>query len=116
MNIRLLYLYLFAFIGLLICVIGAVQLVDLGLTVLVFPDSDNYEYYAPLRDPGSDVGDEDLDALEAEQAAIAARQQTRQRQSQLITSLSMLVVGAPLYVYHWRIISRENQSQNKPKK
>lgn len=116
MNIRLLYLYLFAFIGLLICVIGAVQLVDLGLTVLVFPDSDNYEYYAPLRDPGDDASDADLDAIEAEQAAAASRQQTRQRQRQLITSVSMLVVGAPLYIYHWRIISRDNQAGEKVRK
>ena len=112
MNIRLLYLYLFAFIGLLICVIGAVQLVNLGLTVLVFPDSDNYEYYAPARE-FSDMSEEEMEAMEAEQQASAARQQTRQRQRELITSVSMLVVCAPLYVYHWRIISSENQAGKK---
>ncbi|MBI5019261.1 hypothetical protein HZB58_03235 [Candidatus Gottesmanbacteria bacterium] len=42
-NVRLIYLYLFSFVGLLTVVIGSVRLVDLGLKVFVFPDADRYE-------------------------------------------------------------------------
>lgn len=112
MNIRLLYLYLFAFIGLLITVIGAVQLVDLGLTVLVFPESDLYEYYpARLEEPGAELSAEEQTAYEAEMQEFNAISQIRQRQRQLITALSMIVVGTPLYLYHWGIIKRDGESK-----
>jgi len=40
MNIRTLYLYLFSFVGLLILIIGSIQLIDLGLKVFIFTDAD----------------------------------------------------------------------------
>ena len=43
-GIRLLYLYLFAFVGLMTTIIGSVQLVDLGLKSYVFKVSE-YSYY-----------------------------------------------------------------------
>ena len=64
-SIRLLYLYLFAFIGLLVSVIGSIQLVDLGINI---------------------------------------------RQRQTSTALAMLIVGLPLYKYHWRLISHRTGS------
>jgi hypothetical protein len=44
-SIRLLYLYLFSFVGLLIVVIGGIQMVDLGIKTFVFKDADKYENY-----------------------------------------------------------------------
>lgn len=112
MNIRLLYLYLFAFIGLLITVIGTIQIVDLGLKVYVFQGADRYEYYAGPRVEGSeDVSAEEQAQYEEEMQAINDREQVRQRQRQLSTSISMILVGLPVYLYHWRIISRENQAK-----
>jgi hypothetical protein len=108
MNIRNLYLYLFSFIGLLIAIFGAVQLVDLALNTFVFPDADTYGDYP--RFPGEYA--EDLSAAEQAEyeerlAEFAEVEQRRNRQRQLSSSLSMLVVGIPLYLYHWRTITRE---------
>lgn len=114
MNIRLLYLYLFSFIGLLITVIGTVQIVDLALKATVFRGADVYEYYpAPIE--ATDTTPEEQAAYEAEIKQINQREQMRQRQRQLSTSISMIVVGVPLYLYHWRVISRENAKSKRKK-
>ena len=39
-SLRLLYLYLFSFVGLLITVIGSIQIIDLGLKTYVFKVSE----------------------------------------------------------------------------
>ena len=46
-NIRLIYLYLFSFVGLLVMVIGSVRLLELGLKVIVFKGADSFEYVGP---------------------------------------------------------------------
>lgn len=105
-SIRLLYLYLFSFIGLIIAVIGTVQLVDLGLKVFVFKDADRYELAYPVKmgPDGAEIklSDEEL----TEQRRIQDDERKRQRQRQVSTALSMLIVGLPLYKYHWRLINK----------
>jgi hypothetical protein len=102
-NIRLIYLYLFAFVGLLVTVIGCIRLVDLGLKVMVFKDADKYEYVAPVKMEGR----AEVDPVE--EKARMEREQTRQRQRELSGSVSMIVVGIPLYLYHWKTIQKENK-------
>ena len=104
-NIRLIYLYLFAFVGLLIVVIGSVRMVDLGFKVFVFRDADKYEYTTlqPI--------DEKMKVDEAQIKKQAERDQTRNRQREFSGSLAMIVVGLPLYLYHWRTIQKENKKK-----
>ena len=102
-NIRLLYLYLFSFVGLLIVVIGSIQIVDLGMKVFVFKNADTYEYARPL------VKEEGVQIDEEEQRQIQERETMRNRQRQLSNSLAMIVVGLPLYWYHWKTIEREKK-------
>ncbi len=99
-NIRLIYLYLFSTVGLIVTVVGSIRLVELGLKVLVFKGADTYEYYAP-RLEGEIVNQE-------EQKQVQDRETTRQRQRDLSASLAMIVVGTPLYLYHWKTIQKEN--------
>lgn len=87
-------MYLFSFIGLLVAVIGTIQLVDLGLKVYVFKGADKYEYVAPKIE-GEDVNVE-------EEKMIQERETVRQRQRQASNSIAMIVVGIPLYLYHWK--------------
>ena len=103
-NIRLIYLYLFSFVGLLTVVIGSVRIVDLGLKVLVFPDSDKYEYTVPIPADGEK---NQLD--EKTMKANAERDQKRNRERDLSNSLAMIAVGLPLYLYHWKTIQKENK-------
>lgn len=104
-NVRLIYLYLFAFVGLFTVVIGSVRMVDLGLKIFVFHDADKYDYIAPqLPDAVVKVD------LTAEKAR-ADREQTRNRQREFSGSLAMIAVGLPLYLYHWKTIQKENKKQ-----
>jgi len=104
-NLRLLYLYLFSFVGLLIVVIGSIQMVDLGLKVFVFKDVDRYEIYpsSPIKE-GSVVV-ESAEVIQARQD----RETKRNQQRQLITAVSMISVGLPLYLYHWKTIQKESK-------
>lgn len=100
-SIRLLYLYLFSFIGLIITVIGTVRLLELGLKVYVFKGADVYEYAKPL------IMEEDQKTNTEEEKAIQERENKRQRQREVSGALAMLFVGFPLYKYHWKLIKKE---------
>ena len=101
-NLRLLYLYLFSFVGLLIVVVGSIQMVNLGLKTFVFKDVDKYEIYPSYPVKGGEI-------VESSEIILARqeREAVRQKQRELINSVSMIVVGLPLYLYHWKLIGRE---------
>lgn len=99
-SIKLLYLYLFSFVGLLIVVIGSIQMVNLGLKTYVFKDIDRYEIYIDKSMPGSERESQ----VEAE--ARQERESRRQRERELVNSISMITVGLPLYLYHWKKIQK----------
>lgn len=114
-NIRLIYLYLFSFVGLIVFVIGCVRLVDLGLKVVVFNNADIYVSY-PIA-PYKDVNDprtrgEIIIENELQQKA-QLEESKRNRQREISSSLAMILVGAPLYLYHWRSIQKENKLSKK---
>jgi len=100
-NIRLLYLYLFSFVGLLIAVIGSIQIIDLGLKSYVFNVSD-YSFYP---DQVSVDGKQVVSVEEMNRRNKV--EQANQSKRQLSTALSMILVGVPLYLYHWRTIKNE---------
>lgn len=100
-NIRLLYLYLFSFVGLLITVIGSIQLIDLGLKTYVFNVSE-YTYY-----PETYKSDGTLVTSQEELIKRNEKEQQDQKKRQLSNSLAMIFVGIPLYLYHWSTIKKE---------
>lgn len=107
-SIRLLYLYLFSFVGLLIVIIGSVQLVNLGIKTFVFPEADMYTAY-PAKEYLPDGTPVDID-----QKTIAEQQrrdQRRQKQRELANAVAMIVVGAPVYLYHWKTIQKESKAR-----
>ena len=115
-NIRLLYLYLFSFVGLLITVIGSTSLVSLGLKVYVFNNADiqDYQNYREIKPmPERTPEGEDFIALpevsEEERAAGLLKEATKRRQREVSNSLSMIIVGIPLYLYHWGTIKKEKK-------
>ncbi len=103
-SLRLLYLYLFSFVGLLITVIGSIQIVDLTLKTYVF-QVDEYTYYPETMpiEGGKPVMTPEEGRKRNEQ------EQANQRKRQLSNSLAMIAIGAPLYLYHWKTIKKENE-------
>jgi len=127
---RTLYLYLAALIGLFLVTIGGVRLVDLGLRTWVFTEADRMEsvhmYQPPIPQALERVraasGDETQFSPE-ERAAIrqwlseyeewqrrtaGADPVVARRQSSAASSLAMILIGLPLYLYHWGTIRRES--------
>lgn len=104
-SLRLLYLYLFSFVGLLITVIGSIQIVDLTLKTYIFKVSDYSSYpMTPVTDEKGKV----LQSVEDQQKQQEA-EATNQRKRNLSNSLAMIVIGTPLYLYHWQTIKKENK-------
>lgn len=111
-NLRLLYLYLFSFVGLLITVIGSIQIIDLGLKTYVFKISE-YPYFSQ---PFTPEGKTPVTPNEIAQQKVYSEEmkkqneveQENQRKRQLSTSISMILVGIPLYLYHWKTIKKES--------
>jgi hypothetical protein len=114
-SIRLLYLYLFSAIGLFIFIIGCIRLIDLGLKIYVFHDADKYTLTRPMVAP-PEKGT--LSPQEAEEQFKEAQrtqdiENNRNRQRETSGALAMILIGAPLYLYHWKTISKESKSSKK---
>lgn len=103
-SLRLLYLYLFSFVGLLITVFGGIQIVDLTLKTYVFQVNDYPYYPEPIMVEGGKPALSPEESLKRNQL-----EQENQRKRQLSSSLAMIAVGVPLYLYHWKTIKKEQK-------
>jgi len=103
-NIKLLYLYLFSFIGLILVVTGGVKLVDLALRAYIFTQADFVEYARPVLDK---EGDMDTKA----QIEINKKNSVAQKQRDAANAIATIVVGLPLYSYHWGQIKKSKDSK-----
>ncbi len=138
--IRTIYLYLFALTGLALISIGAVRLVNLGLKTFIFTKADEQHDFSrqppifapqPLRE----VKEEDFlaavekckdkcDLTDAQKIEIGQwlasynewqnqpkiDYKTQQRHRESAWSFAFILVGLPLWLYHWAIIKREKAS------
>lgn len=106
-SLRLLYLYLFSFIGLIIAVIGAIRIIQLGIKVYIFNGADQYANYSvpPVAPDGKGITQTqaEIDA----QKKINEDENTKQRQREVAEASAMLLIGIPLYLYHWNTIKKE---------
>lgn len=103
-SIRLLYLYLFSFVGLLITIIGGIQLIDLGIKTYVFKVSEYSVYPEPMG-----ITDKQPTISAEEMNKRNKIEESNQRKRQLSTSLSMILIGTPVYLYHWKTIKKESK-------
>ncbi len=127
--VRTVYLYLFAFVGLLLVTMGGVQFVSLALRATIFTQADAQERLRmppqpPFGPKGASVqtlaqneqlSPEDRAVVQqwlqeykqwqAESARIDPVRANREREA--ASALGMILVGLPLYLFHWRLIRRE---------
>src|SRR3989344_5778881 len=115
--IRKIYLYLFALIGLVLITIGCVRLVSLALKTYVFTKADVYYEY-PMARPVKIAPIEGSKTEELQQSTIEEleeyqnKQQTANRQREAAELLAFIIVGLPLYLYHWRLIKAEKENND----
>ena len=113
--IRRIYLYLFSFIGLILVIIGCVQLVNLGLKAYIFKAADQYYSY-PVPTPVSADGNMKgtttsvpTTPTDAQLQAYQDEQTNSNRESTAANAIAMIIVGVPLYYYHWRVIQKDKE-------
>lgn len=114
LTLRKVYLYLFAIVGLVLIITGGISLIDLGLKATIFKQADDYPIMIEKRIPTKDGQDRELTAEEqaerkAEAEETQRKQRTSERQRQASRAIAQLIVGVPLFAYHWRLIRKEQQ-------
>ncbi len=116
LTLRKAFLYIFASVGLILMIIGGVSLIDLGLKSYVFTKADNYCYerspVAPVEKIPNGTTPLTAEQQKAEdewQKKQCEESRTASRQGQASNAIAMLIVGIPLYSYHWMQIRKENQ-------
>lgn len=139
--IRTVYLYLFALVGLAVTVIGLIMLINLGLKAWVFTKADvrNVYYERPISlsfDKELEMVENLNNCSEACELTDSQKQQIEywladyqtwrenqanqekidytvsQRHQQGSTAISMIIVGLPLYLYHWMVIKRDKRKED----
>lgn len=103
--VKRIYLYAAAGIGLVLIIIGSVQLINLALKTWIFTQADVYRPY-PYVETVKDVdvqqpSQEEMEKYQREEAASS-------RQRQAANALAMVIVGTPVFLYHWRIARKES--------
>ncbi len=86
-------------------------MVDLGLKVYVFRGADSFDTYTrPL--PVEDKANEATNAARIPQfdTEFAKKELTKERQRTVAEVLAMMLVGWPLYLYHWKQIRLDAQN------
>ena len=112
--IRKIYLYLFALIGLVLVVIGGVRLVSLGLKTYIFTKADAYIYYPaarPVKIAGDKTATEYIEPTKEELAEFEKNQATTNRQREAAEAIAFIIVGLPLYLYHWTVIKKDRKEE-----
>lgn len=106
-DIRKTYFYLVCFATLLMLIIGSVQVVQNTLD-LVLPEEpyrpSPMEMYQRPHPDGAEAPftREEVVQMVEEQAASEARRMRRNALRNLLGSLAMIGIAAPVYLYHWR--------------
>src|SRR5687767_9272067 len=108
LTLRKTFLYIFASVGLVLSIIGLVSLLNLGLRSYVFTKAD-YPCYRPYpaelsmaKDPNApELTPAEKDKLNAEAQKQCEEQRVSEKQRSASFAIAMLIVGIPLYTYHW---------------
>ena len=129
--IRKIYLYFFSFLGLVLLTIGGIRFLDMGLKTFIFTRADEpqkirqeYSNYSMPPISVARIGkyqDEDgtsedekamikewLDGYERwKETGAKIDYVVSQRHKDASGNLALILIGLPLYIFHWRAIKRE---------
>lgn len=112
-DIRTVYLYLISFVALMMVVVGGVQGVH-ALGSYFYPPPDygpsTMIYEMKLKD-GSTMPPEMIQQQMAEETERQRRQVQYNQFQQALSSLALIGVGLPVYLYHWRKIREKEEAE-----
>lgn len=114
--IKTIYIYLVSFVALMMIVISTSDLINQTLKTFIFTKADSYDIYAkPLgcetNTPRVAEGEKKMTAEECAKLEKANRErqianQSAERQKDFAKDISLIIVGVPLFWFHWRITRR----------
>ena len=121
--IKSIYFYLVSFVALMMVVFSTANIINNILKTYVFTKADRYDFY-PAYVPGCELErpmetkgpTSSLPSKEEceKQRKIQEENNTKSRSSQLqrdtVRDISMIVVGIPLFIWHWRIIRKKDEN------
>ena len=109
MSLKKAYLYLVSAISLIIAVVGAIMLLNLGLKTWIFPKADRNYYSYPCPATVEPNGK----AVICDQAALDLQRKqdeenrSSQKQSEAAQALAMIIVATPVWYFHWKMARKE---------
>jgi len=130
--IRTIYLYLFSLVGLVLIIIGSVGFLNMGLKAFVFTAAEDEEWLWRMEPPMhyersvetvEDLKDNESlteEQLESIDAWLVDYEQWQQKQADVdpvianrhrdaAMDLALLLVGFPLFLFHWLTIRKESR-------
>ncbi|MEK9158582.1 MAG: hypothetical protein AAB673_01145 [Patescibacteria group bacterium] len=110
--IKTVYFFLVSFVALMMIVFSGADVVNTLLRTYVFTQADNFNYYptlvcGPTPDSKTQMTTEDCQKQEERQKKNDEESRTAQRQRDLVRDISLLVVGTPLFILHWRVARKK---------
>ena len=124
--IRTIYLYFFSLVGLIVLLLGVGSLVDLGLKTFIFTKADLDLYETPIHlkyelEPQEqllvlqkcELNEDDKEIISSYLANYKAKEDIDERvvrrQEDASDAISKIIVGLPVYLYHWSVITRDRR-------
>jgi hypothetical protein len=128
--VRTIYLYIFACLGLVLLTIGSVNFLNMGLKVFVFTGAEQEERIMNKQPQAMYFADDAVMAKSIKSCSLTTEQKQQidywvndyknwketyaqidyvssRRQKEASINLSLIVIGLPLYLYHWTVIKRD---------
>jgi hypothetical protein len=114
--IKNIYFYAVSLIALMMMVFSVADLVNLGLKTWVFTKADDANYYiqpcvVPALPPGTDAPNVDYMKNCEDNNRQQKENYEAQKQRDAVRDLAFLVVGLPLFAYHWKTIRSESRDE-----
>lgn len=118
--IKTIYFYLVCFVALMTVVFSTADLINIALKTWIFTKADTNDYYygpaitcpTPMDKSLSETTTAQIKADCEKQQKINEEQSENnriaQKQSNVVRDISLIVVGIPLFLYHWRIVRKKN--------
>lgn len=119
-KLKLIYLYIFSTVGLVLVIIGSISLINLGLKTYIFTKADIVLNYPKITAPERIITDEQgnpkvikskipTEEEENRQKEFEKKQLTSRRQRDASRAVAFLIVGLPIYLYHWRVVRKKDK-------
>lgn len=121
-TIKSIYFYLVSFVALMMVVFSTADIINIALKTWVFTaaDKDMYSYPKAVCNIPAPVTPPDAKSAPVFSQADCEKQnddnikqqeltRTSQKQRDVVRDLSMIVVGIPLFMIHWRILRRKDE-------